>query len=47
MERKDSKASPSNDKQKSKGQKRSSERGTASSHKKSPGKRPSEGGSSR
>jgi hypothetical protein len=30
--------------QKSKGQQRSQERGTATNHKKSPGKRPSQGG---
>jgi hypothetical protein len=50
MEKKDSQPSPAgpmNNNDKSKGQKRSSERGTASNHKKSPGKRPSQGGSSR
>ena len=41
-----SQAQETND-DKSKGQKRSSERGTATNHKKNPGKRPSHGGSSR
>jgi hypothetical protein len=50
MARKDSnksQAQETNNEDKSKGQKRSSERGTASNHKKNPGKRPSQGGSSR
>lgn len=48
MQRKDSTPSQGQDtSDKSKGQKRSSERGSASSGKKNPGKRPSQGGSSR
>ena len=49
MARKDSKsqAQETGNDDKSKGQKRSSERGTASNNKKNPGKRPSQGGSSR
>ena len=49
MERKSSSKSsaPSSSKDKSKGQKVSSERGSATNHKKNPGKRAHQGGSSR